>query len=426
MRKISIQALKELAIDKNGLCLSDILSHSKEKITFKCKNGHIFNSSAGNVFYNGSWCPLCPIVSDKKLSNQKIDEIVSSKNLKFIEGQYKDYKSIITVRCICGELFKTSILKIKKAKQPCNACRVKIEQPYKYNISHFIKAAKERGGVCLSEEFRGINTKLKFQCAEGHIWDASPQDIIYKNSWCPDCSGLKRKTIVDLLNILPPGWECLNSDCFYDSKTRLNFKCDKGHEFKSNYNRIYIGTNCPYCANKAKLSIADLNNFVEKRGGKLLSLNYNNNKEKLLWECKVGHKFLMSAHAVKTNSWCPLCSNFYHENICKKVFESYYGYTFIKVRPKWLMGYNEYPLELDGYCAQLNIAFEYNGVQHYKFTPCFHSSKEDFVKQQERDKLKLEICKKLGIKLIVIPYIKKTSEENLMKIIEEEIEKSKV
>ena len=29
-------------------------------------------------------------------------------------------------------------------------------------------------------------------------------------------------------------------------------------------------------------------------------------------------------------------------------------------------------LELDGYCSELNLAFEYNGPQHYKIVPEFH------------------------------------------------------
>jgi hypothetical protein len=60
-------------------------------------------------------------------------------------------------------------------------------------------------------------------------------------------------------------------------------------------------------------------------------------------------------------------------------------------------------LELDGYCPDINIAFEYNGIQHYQYVPYFHISPESFEEQKERDDRKKQICKKLGIFLCVIP-----------------------
>ena len=61
-------------------------------------------------------------------------------------------------------------------------------------------------------------------------------------------------------------------------------------------------------------------------------------------------------------------------------------------------------MELDGYHPILKIAFEYNGGQHYSFTPRFHKSMKDFVDQKARDKLKAELCEQKGVNLIIIPY----------------------
>ena len=61
-------------------------------------------------------------------------------------------------------------------------------------------------------------------------------------------------------------------------------------------------------------------------------------------------------------------------------------------------------LELDGYNKSLNLAFEYQGAQHYNFTPYFHKTQEHFADQVYRDQLKKEICEQQGITLIVIPY----------------------
>ena len=51
--------------------------------------------------------------------------------------------------------------------------------------------ASQKGGKCLSEEFIKNQNKLKWQCKEGHIWDA-PFNSIKSGSWCPVCNRIKR------------------------------------------------------------------------------------------------------------------------------------------------------------------------------------------------------------------------------------------
>jgi len=49
-----------------------------------------------------------------------------------------------------------------------------------------------RRGLCLSKEYVNTNTKLEWQCAEGHTWLARPTDLI-SNEWCPPCARSKKK-----------------------------------------------------------------------------------------------------------------------------------------------------------------------------------------------------------------------------------------
>ena len=93
------------------------------------------------------------------------------------------------------------------------------------------------------------------------------------------------------------------------------------------------------------------------------------------------------------------------EAISRDVLESIYGVPFPRVRPNWLVnpetGRN---MELDGYNDDLKIAFEYNGIQHYKSDHHFNKSYEHFLAQVRRDNLKVDICDSLGVYLITIPY----------------------
>lgn len=97
---------------------------------------------------------------------------------------------------------------------------------------------------------------------------------------------------------------------------------------------------------------------------------------------------------------------------CKIAAEKIFNKPFKKIRPDFLKseltGKN---LELDVYNDDLKLAVEYDGIQHYKYTPHFHRNGElDFQKQLQRDKFKEQKCKENGITLIRVPYLVKNDE----------------
>lgn len=93
------------------------------------------------------------------------------------------------------------------------------------------------------------------------------------------------------------------------------------------------------------------------------------------------------------------------EKECRRVLKKYFKLPFKTCRPHFLInpltGAN---LELDCYEGSLKLAVEYQGRQHYYYTPQFHPTEEHFFKQQERDRLKAALCSRLGIYLIRVPY----------------------
>jgi hypothetical protein len=99
------------------------------------------------------------------------------------------------------------------------------------------------------------------------------------------------------------------------------------------------------------------------------------------------------------------------EKECRRIFHALFGKEFLKCRPTFLMNENGRPLELDGFCFELKLAFEYDGEQHY--FPRY--GEHNFNKTKKYDSLKDELCKKEGITLIRIPYTVKNKEEYIKK-----------
>ena len=51
------------------------------------------------------------------------------------------------------------------------------------------QAAKFRGGKCLSKKMEkgDLDTQLEWECAQGHVFKASPRLILLGGHWCPEC-----------------------------------------------------------------------------------------------------------------------------------------------------------------------------------------------------------------------------------------------
>ncbi len=110
------------------------------------------------------------------------------------------------------------------------------------------------------------------------------------------------------------------------------------------------------------------------------------------------------------------------EKECQEVMKTIYPkYEFKKVRPAFLKNpKTKRNLELDLYNEDLKLAIEFNGQQHYEFVPRFHGNQKRYRDQIYRDDLKMKLCKKEGIYLIVVRY----DEKDILGYIRGELEKN--
>lgn len=94
------------------------------------------------------------------------------------------------------------------------------------------------------------------------------------------------------------------------------------------------------------------------------------------------------------------------EKLTCKVFETFLERkVMIHYRPDFLRNpLTNKNLELDLFDPNTGIAVEYNGAQHYKFVPTMHDTTDSLNYQLWKDNLKIELCIKAGVILIVVPY----------------------
>jgi hypothetical protein len=128
-QKLTIELMRKIATDCDGLCLSNTYVNNNTKLEWECKIGHRWRATPSDVKGSkktpGTWCPKCSYVER-------------------------------------GENNKLSIKEMKKI-------------------------ASDRGGTCLSSKYVDGKTKLKWRCSNGHEWMGIPESIKF-GRWCPECS----------------------------------------------------------------------------------------------------------------------------------------------------------------------------------------------------------------------------------------------
>lgn len=93
-----------------------------------------------------------------------------------------------------------------------------------------------------------------------------------------------------------------------------------------------------------------------------------------------------------------------------KQFQAYQEYPVNKINPEFRDGRCKY----DWVIPELYCVIEIHGQQHYKETPHFHPNPGDFLKQQERDRLKKKAAEDVGYTYIEVKYDEKLDVDELI------------
>ena len=254
--------------------------------------------------------------------------------------------------------------------------------------------------LCLDKEYINCTNKLTWCCKKGHLWERS-WATTKRGTWCSQCKK-EKKLIIKLKQVVEEreGYVFFGNNVTV--KNKQTFMCKHDHIWQAVPSSVvYSKSWCFVCSRKERLLGIDVAHKIAKENkGYCLSKTYKGNRHKLVWKCFYGHTWPASLNSVKdSHTWCPKCNIYMGEEITRYIFNILFEEKFEKNKPKWLNN-----LELDGYCEKLNLAFEYDGQQHYKFIKYFHKTIEKFKNLLKTDRLKNKLCQDNGITLIRIPF----------------------
>ncbi len=339
-----------------------------------------------------------------KLTIEEMQTLAANKGGKCLSTEYINTRFKLEWQCAKNHIWFTTAYVIKGGFW-CPIC----SNHAKLTIENIHDLARKLNLTLLSTEYKNARTKMQWKCKNEHVFEKNVNSV-KNNKGCAQCYGKLRLNIeVCKIEADKNKGKCL-SNIYINSKTKMTWQCKNGHVWQAFFRDIRRGNWCFDCR---KLTIEEMHLLAKEHNGKCLSDEYIDNSHKLLWECNLGHQWKAAPANIKVGCWCQICSRLKTENFCRSVFEEKFGYKFPPIKAKWLMGNKNRPLELDGYCEELKLAFEYNGRQHYELVSAFKMAEEDLLYTQERDAIKVKKCKDEGVTLVVIPTIRPTNKKNV-------------
>ena len=330
----------DIAKEAEGWDPKEYGSRSSKKMLWKCKKGHLFNTTIEKRTNRGQGCPYC--------SNKKLLEGFNDLKTKFPEiakeadgwdpsvvlcgtAQKKSWK------CTKGHQWEQKVSSRIFSNSQCPFCtNRRVWKGFNDTESLYPEVAKEALGWDPSEFLYGSHTKMPWKCKRGHTWKAEIRHRTIKGHGCQVCALKFRERVVDpqsTLQYLSPDiakqWHKTKNgslspnDVANNSGVKVWWQCPKSneHHWEAAVGRRTKGSGCPFCDGKKVSSdncLSTLSPDIAKqwhptKNGNLTPNDVTNgSRKKAWWQCPKSKEHQWEAiieRRTRRGDQCPFCSN---------------------------------------------------------------------------------------------------------------------
>lgn len=164
---------------------------------------------------------------------------------------------------------------------------------------------------------------------------------------------------------------------------------------------------CSFCEGNTEAKDHDifLKQLHDKYGNKFEVLNtYIKATENIKIRCTQCNFIRdIKPNALLLSGYCPKCDKKASKG--EKIIQQYLDSNNISYETQvyfkeWGIGVHYF----DFFIPQYNLLIEYNGIQHYQYTPHFHKDNDDFITRKNKDNIKKETALKNSYNYISISY----------------------
>ena len=343
------ELVEEWDYEKNGdLHPKNVAWKSGKEIWWICSNGHSYNMSPNQKMKTDRKTKelrivQCPICTGNRILKEYNDLATTYPELM---EQWDYEKNSIDPcetnpgshlkawwKCNKGHSWEAVIESRSRLGRGCPVCAgQKLLKGYNDMATTNPELAKEwhpikNDGVTPDSVSVHSHTNYWWLCANGHEWQAQPNNRLIGATGCPYCSGrfaIKGETdLVTKEPELAAEWHPTKNkvkpdECSYKSHMKAWWQCSKGHEWQAVVSSRSNGVGCPYCA--GKLPIVGENDLATLMPELAEEWNYEKNKniipqmftqfsnKKVWWQCSKGHEWrAVIGSRTFRKTGCPYC-----------------------------------------------------------------------------------------------------------------------
>lgn len=447
--------------NRTNLCISD-------------ESGYRYCLSYGSIknTYDKNSIPLI-VYSGNIYSIENIKRYIEINNLdcSIVSNKFINVQDKLDFKCHCGNIFSTTWNEfVSHNKHQCNACGRKIafkkqkvihkkkriecmkiekEKPSKINKMDLkrktqyekIKSTVEEKGITIltnQNEYINTNQQIHYKCHCGNDFYSMANGYKHTQN-CPECAHkivgdkkrLKENEILCGLEKIGKENRTIYtwlSGNHFDKNSNICISDSDGYLYEISAHYLFAkDRNCnfmkftvhnPYTLNNIKLWM-----LTNAKGYELLSTEYVNTNDKLLFKCPEGHIFETSWTKFRGGRRCVECT------LSQGARMVYYrlkelNYNFdVEYRFKDCKYKNTLPFDFVVFNEDNSIlcAIEFDGEFHYKpntFSSATDKNLRTFKYTKIRDEVKNEYCKSNNIPLLRIPYWERDN-GNVEKIVDD-------
>lgn len=172
--------------------ISDTYINNKTPLLLQCSCGDLFERCLDRIVNRNSYkCIKCSRNHQSEINRKKMDEVISiieSKGCKYISGDYINYSSLLTIQCVCNELFTRDLSHFIRGQDRCEKCWHKqiIEKKTKYTSNDAKRIFASRKYVMVGE-YVNAYTPVSCVCKNGHSCNLVLSQFLNNRSGCVKC-----------------------------------------------------------------------------------------------------------------------------------------------------------------------------------------------------------------------------------------------
>jgi Zn ribbon nucleic-acid-binding protein len=264
--------------------------------------------------------------------------------------------------------------------------------------------------------YTNCKEKVCIICHEhGEFWQTPDSHI--QGHGCPKCN---KSYKLDTKNFIKKAEKIVKEKYSYRKVNYINtitpiiVTCKKHGDFSIKPEKLLAGQKCPLCSKESEhlLKVKTLQTFINEANKvhnekyDYSKLIYKDNKKKVKIICPIHGEFEQSPIKHLYGQGCPKCNSSKLENSMRDILANKHI--------KYIEQYNNLFLglqRLDFYLPDYKVGIECQGEQHFIPVDFANNgeewSKNLYIKNLKRDKIKNDKCNKNGIKLLYF-----TSEKN--------------